>query len=92
MCSSDLGLESAVYRLTGLPADVYDLPQIGRLQPGKKADITVFEWEKVRAHADFIHPYRRNEGIDTVIVSGGVAVRDGRFTGLRCGKVLKKGQ
>lgn len=86
------GLESAVHRLTGLPADVYDLPQIGRLQPGKKADITIFEWEKVRAHADFIHPYRRNEGIDTVLVSGRVAVRDGRFTGLRCGKVLKKGQ
>lgn len=86
------GLESAVHRLTGMPADVYDLPQIGRLQPGKKADITIFEWDKVRAHADFIHPFRRNEGIDTVIVSGKVAVKDGRFTGSRCGKVLKKGE
>lgn len=86
------GVESAVHRLTGMPADVYDLPQVGRLAVGKKADITVFSWEKVRAHADFIHPYRRNEGIETVIVSGQVAVRDGRFTGVRCGKVLKKGE
>ena len=85
-------LESAVHRMTGMAADVYDLPQVGRLQPGKKADITIFDWDNVRAHADYVHPFRRNEGIETVIVSGEVAVKNGRFTGVRCGKILKKGE
>ncbi|MBQ2651594.1 MAG: D-aminoacylase [Clostridia bacterium] len=85
-------LESAVHRITGLPAKVYDLPSIGLLKEGMAADITVFDYAALKCNADYDYPYRRNEGIHYVIVNGGIAVENGRFTGLKNGRVLRKGK
>lgn len=41
-------LEDAVYRLTGMPSEVYGLPMIGKLKEGLNADITVFDYKNVR--------------------------------------------
>ncbi|MBR5285130.1 MAG: amidohydrolase family protein, partial [Clostridia bacterium] len=85
-------LESAVHRITGLPAKVYDLPSIGLLKEGMAADITVFDYAGLKCNADYDFPYRKNEGIKYVIVNGGIAVENGNFTGLKNGKVLRKGK
>jgi D-aminoacylase, C-terminal region. len=39
-----------------------------------------------------MHPFRKNDGIHTVIVNGQVAVREGTALGVRAGTVLKRGQ
>lgn len=82
-------LEDAIYRMTGMPSEVYGLPMIGKLQEGKHADITIFDYQKIKSNADYDHPYRRNEGIEYVVVNGGVAVEHGAFTGLKNGHVLR---
>ena len=82
-------LEDAIYRMAGMPSEVYGLPMIGKLKEGLNADITIFDYDKIKAHADYDHPFRRNEGIEYVIVNGGVAVEHGEFTGLKNGRVLR---
>lgn len=82
-------LEDAVHRLTGMPAEVYGLPTIGRLKEGLAADITIFDYAALHTEADYDHPFRRNRGIEYVIVNGGIAVEHGTFTGLKNGKVLR---
>lgn len=82
-------LEDAVYRLTGMPSEVYGLPMIGKLKEGLNADITVFDYKNVWANADYDHPFRKNNGIEYVIVNGKTAVKNGEFTGVKNGKVLR---
>jgi len=91
----DLGLmslEEAVHRITGAPAKAMHLPGQGLLQEGLDANITVFDYENLRTTADYQHPYRENKGISFVLVNGTVAVRKGRCTGSRAGKLLRKGR
>ncbi len=85
-----LTLEQSVYSITGFAAESLNLNQIGKLQVGKNADICIFDYAALRAPADFIHPFARNEGILTVIVNGQVAVENGVFNGTLAGKVLKR--
>ena len=76
--------------MTGMPAEVYSLPNIGLLKKGMNADITVFDYAKVDTLGDYDYPFRGNTGIDCVIVNGGIAVRDGHYTGLKNGRIVKK--
>ena len=91
----DLGLrtlESVVRSMTGLTALSVGLPGRGILAEGRPADVTIFDYAAVKMHADFMHPFRKNDGIHTVIVNGQVAVREGTALGVRAGTVLKRGQ
>ena len=40
--------------------------------------------------ADFDDPYRYPHGIDTVLVNGVAAVREGRLTDSRSGRILRR--
>ena len=85
-----LSLESAIYSITGLPADTSGLQGIGLLKEGYRADITIFDYKALKCNADFTYPFRKNEGIQTVLVGGQVAVENGLATGVKNGVVLKK--
>ena len=89
----DLGLrtlENAVWSITGGPAEVFGLAGQGKLLEGYDASITVFDYEKLNATATYENPYRGNAGICHVLVNGTVAVRNGRCTGVRAGKLLRR--
>lgn len=84
-----LPLEDAVYKMTGLPADIIGLTDRGRLSEGMIADITVFDAENVAMEGDFMHPFEPPRGIGRVIVSGQVVYEDGHVTGAKPGRVLR---
>jgi N-acyl-D-amino-acid deacylase len=73
-------LERAIHKLTGEPAGVFGLHDRGRLEVGKAADVTVFDFERVapgplRRIADFPADGERltadaPEGMDHVLVNG----------------------
>ena len=84
-----MSLEESVHRITGKTAEIYKLATRGRLAEGLCADITIFDYKAVKAHCDYIHPYRRNEGIEYVIVGGAVALEHGVANGVLNGKLLK---
>lgn len=83
-------LEEAVYRITGLPAQVSGLPGIGELREGNRADLCIFDYAKLRCNADLTHPFRKNEGLHTVLLGGAVALREGTATGIKNGIVLRR--
>ena len=83
-------MEEAVYRVTGGPAAAFGLHGQGLLKEGYDANITVFDYERLRAHATYQHPFRNNEGIHWVLVNGKLAVSAGRVTEERAGKILKR--
>lgn len=84
-------LETAVYKMTGLTARNFGLKDRGVLRSGMAADITLFDAGDIDEAGTFAKPIQPAKGIDTVIVNGAVVWREGKSTGARPGKVLKRG-
>jgi len=83
-----IGVEDAVRKMTALPAAVIGMVDRGRLAPGMRADLTLFDPVTVADHATFEKPMLMSEGIRHVIVNG-VEVLSGRGpTGARPGTML----
>jgi len=72
----ELGVSAgeAVRRMTGLPAEIFQLADRGRLEPGRLADLVLFDPEKFDSRADFAAPHTIADGVAGVWV-GGVRVR-----------------
>ena len=83
-------LETAIHKMTGLPAARFGLADRGVLAPGAAADLVVFDPGQVRDTATFARPKQPAAGIDAVYVNGVAVWRDGRSTGARPGVVLKR--
>jgi N-acyl-D-aspartate/D-glutamate deacylase len=81
-------LETAVHKMTGMPARRLRMSDRGLLQPGLAADITVFDPATVNDEATFGDPHRYPAGIPYVIVNGAVVVDNGRFNAAGTGRVL----
>ncbi|MER7771240.1 D-aminoacylase [Kitasatospora sp. NPDC096140] len=88
--SGVLTLEEAVARMTGRPAARLGLHRRGRIAPGHHADLVLLDPERVRDTATFEHPRRPAEGIEAVYVNGTAVVRQGRTTGARPGRALRR--
>lgn len=85
-----LGLEDAVWRMSGLPAKKLGLARRGTLATGHAADVVVFDPAGVHDHATFRDPRRAPDGIPHVFVNGAWTVKDGKHTGARGGRVLRR--
>ncbi|GAA0359990.1 D-aminoacylase [Microbispora corallina] len=83
-----LTLEEAVHKMTGMAAARFGLAGRGVVRDGAHADLVVFDAERVADRATFTDPLLPPEGIEAVVVSGAVVVRDGEETGARPGRVL----
>lgn len=83
-------LETAVHKMTGMPAARLGLPDRGVLRPGHVADVTVFDPATVRDEATFTDPHRYPTGIPYVIVNGAAVVDGGRFHAAGTGRVLTR--
>jgi N-acyl-D-amino-acid deacylase len=84
-----LELEEAVRKMTSWPAQRMGLADRGVLRQGLRADIIVFDLDKVRDVASWADPTAAAEGIEDVIVNGRVALEKGVSTGAMNGQVLR---
>lgn len=73
-----LSLEEAVHSLTGRAADHIGLTDRGRVLPGLRADLVVFDADTIIDRATYETPMERPAGIDYVVVGGAVVVAGGR--------------
>ena len=87
-----LGLEDAVRRMTSMPAERLGLRDRGVIRDGAVADLVIFDPATVRSDATIDDPTRDPVGIETVIVAGQVVVDDGRPTGVRPGRGVRRGR
>jgi N-acyl-D-amino-acid deacylase len=91
----DLGLfelEEAVRRMTGLPAARFGLSGRGHVAAGAFADITVFDPATVIDRATFEQPITPAAGIEHVFVNGRPVWAEGKPTGDRPGRALRRQQ
>jgi len=86
-----LPLESAVAKLTSVPAAQVGLHERGVVREGWFADLTLFDASTVIDLATFGDPGHYPDGIPHVVVNGRLAVRDGAETGERPGRLLRFG-
>ncbi len=84
-----LRLEEAVRKMTAIPAQRLGLPDRGIIRDGMKADLVVFDPERVAARATFEQPKQYPEGIDYVIVNGQVVIDQAVHTGALPGRALR---
>jgi N-acyl-D-amino-acid deacylase len=84
-----LSLESAVWKMTGMPARRLGLSDRGLLAPGAKADVVVFDAATAADRATYEDPHRYATGIGHVLVNGRVVIADGEHTGALPGRVLR---
>lgn len=87
-----LGLEEAVRKMTGLPAQVLGLADRGSLRVGNKADLVVFDPGGILDTATYSEPRSYPRGIRWVVVNGRVAVEDGMVSDSRAGRLLRRGR
>lgn len=94
-----LRLEEAVRKMTSFPAQRFGLHDRGVLRPGLKADLIVFDLDRVHDRATNLYPHsypfenipaRFSEGFDWVLVNGVPVIADGVHTGELPGRVLRR--
>ncbi|MBX6372676.1 MAG: amidohydrolase family protein [Acetobacteraceae bacterium] len=96
-----LPLEFVVKRQTSETADFFGFHDRGRLQPGKKADVNIIDFDGLRLH----HPHmvydlpaggrrlvQRVDGYEMTMVSGVPIFERGEETGARPGKLVRAGR
>jgi N-acyl-D-amino-acid deacylase len=85
-----LPLEGAVRRASLLAAEHMGLADRGALRPGMAADLVLFDPAAVIDRATPDAPHAVSEGIRKVWVNGVVVYDEGRVTGMRPGRVLRR--
>ncbi|MBD3196364.1 MAG: amidohydrolase family protein [Candidatus Lokiarchaeota archaeon] len=82
-------LEEAIRKMTSLPASILSLDDRGALKEGNKADIVVFDANKIKEMGTIENGRRHPKGIDYVIVNGAITAEKGEHLGTLNGRVLK---
>ena len=85
-----ISLPFAIRAATGLPAQIIGLRDRGYIREGYKADIVIFDFDRIRDHATVMERDRYSEGIDYVLVNGQFAVDEAKRTGALAGVVVKR--
>ncbi len=91
-------LGEAIRRLTSAPARIIGLADRGRLAEGLRADVNIFDPDKVaEKHPEIVHDFpggaprfiQKSMGYQATLVNGQISVLDGEHTGARAGAVLR---
>ena len=83
-----ISLPFAVRSMTGLPARIIGLDDRGLLLEGYKADLVIFDLERLRDRATVLEPGLFSEGVDYVMVNGVFTVDRAEFTEELPGEVV----
>jgi N-acyl-D-amino-acid deacylase len=82
-------LETAIHKMTGMPAARLRFAGRGMIAPGAFADVVVFDPDAVADRATFEAPHAYPAGIPYVIVNGEIVIREGEHTDARSGKIIR---
>ena len=94
-----LPVESAVKMLTKDPADLYGLNDRGVIAAGKKADINIIDLEALNLHMPWVandlptgapRLLQKADGYVATLVAGQVTCSNGRDTGARPGRLVRR--
>jgi N-acyl-D-amino-acid deacylase len=84
-----LSLETAIHKMTALPAQQLGLTDRGTIARGMKADLVIFDPATIIDRSTVEKPLEPPAGIPYVMVNGVFVVKDGQPTNARPGKPLR---
>ncbi|XZE51718.1 serine hydrolase [Planctomycetaceae bacterium SH139] len=84
-----LSWEQAIARASAVAANEVMAYDRGKIAVGLAADVIVFDQKRIAERATFATPQKLSVGVELVIVNGQLVLRDGEYTGLRPGRVLR---
>ena len=87
-----LTLPDAIRKMTSLPATRFKLRDRGLIRAGYKADLVLFDPATIIDRSTFREPQLISEGVKRVFVNGEEVWADGKVTGNRPGKALRRSQ
>jgi N-acyl-D-amino-acid deacylase len=87
-----LRIEEAVHKMSGLAAETFNLRRHGKIESGARANLVVFDPERVRDRATFEDSRQYPEGIECVIVGGEVEYSAGGQAGRGRGLAIRRDQ
>lgn len=85
-----LPLETAIKKMTYMPAWKLGLQDRGLIKEGFAADVVLFDFWTIKDTSTFMNPHSYSEGIKYVIVNGELVIDKSAFTKNRPGIVLKR--
>jgi N-acyl-D-amino-acid deacylase len=83
-----LPLEQVIRKMTSMPANHFGLRDRGVIRAGLKADVAVFDFDRLEDVSTLEQPVAYVRGVEHVLVNGIAVVEDGRHTGARPGQNL----
>ena len=83
-------MHDAVHRMTGFPAQKFHLGNRGFVREGYFADLVLFDPLRIIDVGTYADPRRYPVGINHVFVNGTEVVRDGKHTGARPGRAIRR--
>lgn len=83
-----LSLVEGIRKMSSLPAQLLRLSDRGLLLKGYKADLVVFDPDKIKDNATFLDPHQYTSGIEYVIVNGKISIEKGQFNKSLNGRAL----
>lgn len=84
-----ISLKDAVKKMSYLPAKRIGLKQKGRIKAGYDADLTIFDFAKIKDNATFEEPTKAPTGINHVLIKGVEIVQQSKLTGKRSAEIIK---
>lgn len=83
-------LSEAIRKMTSAPCDRLGIKNRGRLAAGMKADLVLFDPERIRDMSTYEVPVSYPTGIELVLVNGEIVIDSGEHTGARSGRALRR--
>ena len=85
-----LTFAEAIRKMTSYPAQIFGLKDRGIIRAGAFADIVLIDTEKVKDRATYAHPNRLATGIETVIINGKIAWKNGEVKNATNGVTIRR--
>jgi N-acyl-D-amino-acid deacylase len=85
-----ISLEEAIWKMSGFPAQKLRWTDRGLLKEGFRADLVVFDPDRVADQATYEAPHQFPRGIHHVAVNGRLVIQEGTHSGARPGAILRR--
>lgn len=85
-----LDIQTAIRKMTSIPAEKFKIKQRGKIAEGWFADIAVIDLDRVAYHAELKEPCQYSDGVKHLLVNGVVAIEDSQLKGRNAGRTLRR--
>ena len=85
-----IDLAFAIRSMTSLPAKKFKIKNRGKIAKGFYADIAIFDLKIVTDKATYENPHQFSIGIKHLLVNGVISIENGKSTGIRSGRSLRR--